>query len=179
MGYDSIYVADGLACAAGHKRYNFQSKDLDCALDRFFVVEGILYRFSSKERDGGRDGRYVKIEHRDDDRISMWDHPTLARREHMSTQFEVHQICQECNPVWTLKNDAFAITLNDHRPWISWTLLFENGKLLEATPNHDGRGLESTRAAVRAHLVAQGSYVLEDDDPRIEQFKHRYDRYDE
>ena len=180
--YDSVYVDVGLPCAAGHRSHDFQTKDIGNHLDHYYVFDGVLYvfcsRVTSNRVDDGEAKPFSKVARLDDDRIELWAPPTVVTRSHLSERFEVHAICRRCEPVWTVDGNSVGfgvLNLNDHQPWIAWTLTFDNGKLVEQAPEQEGRGWESTREAIRKHLVEQGSFVLADGDPRIEKFKRRFE----
>jgi len=168
--YDRVYVLDGLRCASGHLHYDFQTKSLSRSMDGYYVVGKALYRAVPQQDD--RTGATLpsfsfvfvgKNKAEFSERTT-----TCAERSELSAEVEVHTICHECLPVFT-RGQSYGGTpdISEHRPFVSWNLKFDSGKLVEAKMNADGRGSESTREAIRKHLVEQGSYVLDDDDPRV------------
>lgn len=125
--FDNVYLIDPAAraqctCALGHlpeETTEFQTKDLDCLMDDYFVVDGKLHR---------RSGRWLVDE-------SMPPPEGHGEPIDYTGQVRFYAACRSC-PETLWENPLRHSNLGPHRQtsWNEFVALFHRGKLLIVEP---------------------------------------------
>ena len=174
--YDEFEFHDGtLRCPDGHAVPSAQTKDLDCTLAHFIVIEGIAFRpaqtypapFTIQ-----RDGEKIRA-------VSTWKQVAELASE-LDGPVGFHSHCDECDPVvWEDSRGAVGRGwgrghVQSCQPYLQWMVEFERGHVKKAALL-----TATTRAELRARLErVEGRLVLPDDDRVAKQeiARHHKDR---
>jgi hypothetical protein len=138
-------------CPAGHRLADLQTKDLDCTLDVYSVLEGRLYR-------PGRE-RAESVVLDDRGRLILTE-TKIAEPTAISVSLTAYGSCPECLPVLYLGEGGLHHDyVQERRLWCEWRFVFRDGRLERCETVR----VES-RAAVADALRREGLEVLADDE---------------
>jgi hypothetical protein len=151
--FDTIRFHGDVAprCPAGHRLADLQTKDLECTLEVYSVLEGRLYR-PAKER-----SESVAIDDRG--RLILTE-SRLAEPASISASLTAYGFCADCRPVLYLgEGGLHRDSVQERRPWCEWRFVFRDGRLerCEAVRTE-------SREVVAEALRREGLEVLGDDE---------------
>lgn len=156
--FDSVVMAgpkDALLCAAGHELRNFQTKDLDCAMNTYYVFEGCVY-------EAARDGWSLRQEPQylpGLEGLAVISRGFAAPVGLSVSKLDVYTSCEECLPVlFEGTPHAFSDQVHEQRPWVEYELEVDRGRVVSSAPVK----LES-----RDDVRKKGNWVSIPDDDRV------------
>lgn len=146
-------VNDAPKCAAGHRLHEveLQTKDFDCDLDTYLVLDGVLFR-----EYGGLRADVVTVtkrEHVDNDVITTWQ--TKAPLVPFTGYVHTYTSCRTCLPVLEYRPGTFGDGIQEHYPWCEFKIEFRDGSLERVSP---------VRVETRDQLRAQWPGTIPDTD---------------
>lgn len=148
-----------VTCAAGHpQRGGLQTKDLECLMSHFYVLDSNVFEGLS----GVNEGR-TKVEHRvENGELVIAQTSRYIPALRLDGGFSIYTHCDECEPVFYESEHAFRGGIDKSQPWCQWIVVIQKGKLIEVQKDRC-----ETREDVKAKMGRVGCAPLPDNDRMV------------
>lgn len=161
--FDTIDVLydSGIVCAGGHEQQvGLQTKDLDCALDRYFLQSKNLYKVIKEQRYEDRERSCViwtakKLEV---ERV----YTEAAVRVRYNGSLVAYGFCPVCVPIVVSRPGWHQDCVKKMQPLNTWELVFRASRLKTIRPVKN-----PTRQEFKEYLKSEAYEVLDDSDPVV------------
>lgn len=158
--YDDVEIVDPritIACDAGHRLTQFQTKDFENAMDRYYVYDRRLfrYRYMSDTRER------VRFDLDPEQGNLFIRHTSVASPHGFTGAVQIYAHCETCLPVLYIGEYTSVLNeaVHERQPWCEFSIQFIDGKYVAATSVR----VES-REGMIAELTKNGVLVLKDDE---------------
>jgi hypothetical protein len=160
-------------CLEGHQIFSYQTKDLDCNMDTYYVYKNEVFQYNKHHTTD--ESVFSTYEKADISKIAEYPRALLLRRTDMAlpcgftSTVRMYANCQHCRPVLTAGTGPSwnFDRVQENNVWVELDVKIQGGSIKEiAHPKESSSFRQAgSRETLKKMLKEQGVLVLEDDNP--------------